>query len=155
MAENKKHSMLRVPIFEKLDFNEMAIVEKFVFSCNFEEGEVIFNEGSHGRSMYFVVDGVLDVIKKKEDSDEKVLITEITQGHSVGELALIDGFVRSAMIKAKTNGVFIALKREDFETLQDKHPKIAIKIVKGIARVISLNLRKTSLEITKLMMPIT
>lgn len=154
MSEDKKRYLMGVPIFEKLDFNEMAVVEKIVSTCKFTEGDVILEEGSHGRSMYFVVDGILHVTKKKENSESHVLISEIKQGHSVGEMALIDGYVRSAKISAKTDGTFLALKRENFEDLQDSNPVIGMKILKGIAHLISMNLRKTSKQLTELMMPI-
>jgi len=146
---------MSVPIFSELGFDELEIVEKIVFYREFTADKVVFEEGSHGRLMYFIVDGKLEVIKKKVGSEEVAHITTVSHGQSVGEMALIDGFVRSATVKAKTDGAFLVLKREDFDNLQEKHPTIGIKILKSISRLISINLRKTSKELTILMLPIT
>jgi len=75
-------------------------------------------------------------------------------GQSVGEMAIIEGIVRSATDKAKTDGSLITLKREDFDTLLEEHPKIGVKFLKGISCLLSKNLRKMSVEIINLMLPI-
>ena len=156
MTESKRYALMRIPIFEKLSYDEMEIVGKDVRSLPFKAGDVILKEGSHGTSMFFVVDGILEVVKQKEKvDDENVVIATVSSGQSVGEMALVDGFVRSATVLVKTDGSLLTLKREDFELLQEKHPEIGIKILKGISSLISINLRKTSKKLTELMLPIT
>ncbi len=153
MAHNEKFALMRLPMFEKFEYDEMEIVGQIVSSYKFQTDEVLFEEGSHGGSMYFVKDGTLEVIRKNEDG-KHVVIASLTTGQSVGEMAIIEGVVRSATVKAKTDGSLLTLKREDFEKLLEEHPMIGLKIVKGISCLLSKNLRKMSIEITNLMLPI-
>lgn len=154
MTGVNKHILMSVAIFDKLSDNELEIVSKHIFSSAYNAGDVIFREGTHGNSMCFVLEGELDVIKKKEDGSQ-VLISTLSPGQSVGEMAMVDGLVRSATIQAKTDVSVLVLNRVQFEKLMAEHPKIAMNIMKTIAHLISINLRKTSNELTKLMLPIT
>lgn len=153
MPANERFTLMRLPLFEKFAYDEMEIVGKIVSSYLFHAEEVLFQEGSHGGSMYFVVDGTLEVIRQNEEG-KQVVIASLMPGQSVGEMAIIEGIVRSATVKAKTDGSLITLKREDFDTLLEEHPKIGVKILKGISCLLSKNLRKMSIEITNLMLPI-
>lgn len=143
MTDNEKYAIMRLPIFAELVYDEMEIVGKKVSSCQFQAGEVLLKEGTHGGAMYFVVDGTLEVIKQNEEGKE-VVIAKVTSGQSVGEMSIIEGIVRSATVRAVTEGSLLTLKREDFETLLDEYPKIGVKILKGISCSLSMNLRKMS-----------
>ncbi len=153
MAPNERFALMRLPLFEKFDYDEMEIVGKVVSTYKFHAEEVLFEEGSHGGSMYFVIDGALEVIKKNEEGNQ-VVIANLMPGQSVGEMAIIEGVLRSATVKAKTDGSLITLMREDFDKLLDEQPRIGVKILKGISCLLSRNLRKMSIEITNLMLPI-
>ena len=153
MGAKEKFTLMRLPLFEKFAYDEMEIVGNIVSTYQFHAEEVLFQEGSHGGSMYFVVDGTLEVIRNNEEG-KPVLIATLMPGQSVGEMAIIEGIVRSATVKAKTDGSLITLKREDFDTLLEEHPKIGVKFLKGISCLLSKNLRKMSVEIINLMLPI-
>ncbi len=151
MTANEKYTLMSIGIFDKLTFEEMEILGSKVSSYQFKEGEVLFHEGAHGDSMYFVVDGVLEIAKQSEEGKQFV-IANISKGQSVGEMAIIEGIVRSATVRAKTEGSLLALRRGDFDALLEEHPKIGVKILKSVSCLLSMNLRKTSLELIKLML---
>ena len=96
-----------------------------------------------GDFVCFVTKGALDVLKKNEKGKE-ILIASLGKGRSIGEMAVIDDFPRSATVKAKTHSTLIILTRRGFEQLLDKHPQIGVKLLKGLARLLSMNMRKTS-----------
>jgi CRP-like cAMP-binding protein len=117
-------------------------------------GQVIFKQGSAAESMCLVLSGELEVMKATKDG-KQVKIATIGDGQSVGEMALVDGMVRSASVKAALMTTIVVLKRSDFDEIMQQYPRIAAKILKGIARHISINLRKTSDQLMSLMMPLT
>jgi len=80
-----------------------------------------------------------------------VVISTIEEGGSLGEMSLIDGLTRSATTKASKPSTILILRRDDFNNLIKKYPVVGVKILKGIARLLSLNLRKTSGQMTSLM----
>jgi CRP-like cAMP-binding protein len=72
------------------------------------------------------------------------VITKLGKGQTIGEMALVDELPRSATVKTCSPSSLTVLSRKDFEELAVQSPEIAIKILKYLARSLSLSLRKTS-----------
>ncbi len=140
-------------LFEDLIPEELEVVAGRLSVRDIEAGEVLFREGDNADFLCLVVQGSLAVIKKGRDG-RTVVIATLGDGDSVGEMALVDGMVRSATVEAGLFTIVIVLKRKDFEDLLKGYPRIGTKLLKGIARRISINLRRTSAELTNLMMPL-
>lgn len=83
------------------------------------------------------------------------MISSLHRGRSIGDMAVLDNFPRSATVRSRTKATLITLTRDSFETILDKHPRIGIKMLKGLARLLSLNLRKTSSRLADYMLPVT
>lgn len=141
-------------IFKDLIPQELDIVKKYLKLTEVDIGQSIFNQGSAAESMCLVLSGELEVLKATKDG-KQVKIATIGDGQSVGEMALVDGLVRSASVKAAMMSTVVVLKRKDFEDIMQHYPRIAAKILRGIARHISINLRKTSDQLMSMMMPLT
>ena len=123
-------------------------------AVKFASNELVFKEGDKGTFVCFVVDGTLNVVKESEIG-ESVVITALSKGRSIGEMAVIDDFPRSATVKARTNSRLILLTRKGFDLISEEHPKVGIKILKRISRLLSLNLRKTSSRLVDYMLPVS
>jgi len=140
-------------LFQDLIPQELDIVSSRLSVREVEAGKLLFCEGDNADFLCLVAQGELDVLKRAANAQEVVIAT-LSDGDSVGEMALIDGMVRSATVKASMYSMVIVLKRDDFEQIVQSYPRIGTKILKGIARNISLNLRRTSSALSKLMLPI-
>ncbi|HEY9035871.1 MAG TPA: cyclic nucleotide-binding domain-containing protein [Pseudomonadales bacterium] len=143
MEESLTLLLADIPLFSDLDYEETNTIEKLLDLRSIKGGTLIYAQGEHADSMCCVISGELEVVKKLKEGGEKVL-TILTKGDSVGEMALIDGLTRSADIRARNAGRILILKRDAFNKLIQQHPQISIKILKQIARRLSMNLRKTS-----------
>ena len=113
-------------------------------------GEYLFVEGDKGTFMGFVVTGVLEVLKKSDSGENKV-IARLTKGSSIGEMALIDKSTRSATVVAKQATTMVTLTEKGFQLLTEKSPLLGIKVIQKIARLLSLNMRRTSSKLADLM----
>ncbi len=140
-----------IPLFDTLTVEESKILEKHMLYKELEPDTLVYKEGSHGSSVCFVAEGKLQVIKRNKSGQEAIIAT-LEKGQSVGEMAIIDGLTRSASVKALTRAKVIILKREDFNKVIDENADIAIKILKELARSLSITLRDRSADITRLML---
>ena len=61
----------------------------------FAKGEVIFREGDEGECFYQITDGKIGVYANYEESGE-TLLTELSKGQFLGEMAVIESYARSA-----------------------------------------------------------
>ena len=145
--------IFQIPILGTLTDEELAVIEKYLNFIELTPGEIVFKEGDRGDYVCFVVEGSLDVLKNSE-TGEDIVISTLSKGHSIGEMAVIDEFPRSATVKARTRATLLTLSRDNFDYILAEHSAIAVKILKGIARFLSLNLRKTSSRLANSMLPI-
>lgn len=142
-----------LPLFDGMEPEELATVSTHMHLYNLEEGDLVFEEGEKGNYVCFVVEGILDVIKDAA-SGERAQIAELSAGDSIGEMAVVDNFPRSATVVAKTPATLLTMTSTEFNQLLALDPPVGIKILKAIARILSINLRKTSSQLADYMLPV-
>lgn len=136
------------PIFSQLDAYMFQVVENALHFKQLKPQEVLFTEGEHGDYMAFLLIGELSVIKYSPAGTE-VKVGEIRAGESTGEMALLDSLTRSATIKAASLSALVTLSRGDFERILADYPRIGVEMLRGLAIILSLNLRRTSEQLTR------
>lgn len=148
--EDTRNFLLNLPIFNSFDVDELDTMTKHMSYIHLKRGEYLFVEGDRGTFMGFVVNGVLEVLKKSENGDN-ITIARLTKGSSIGEMALIDKSTRSATVIAKQPTTMVTLTDKGFSLLTERSPQLGIKIIQKIARLLSLNMRRTSSKLADLM----
>ena len=143
--ENLDQILESIPIFKGLDKNELiSLLEPVSELKEYSEGAVVFNEGDYGTHIYFLIEGVVDLLKNKESGDaEKIASVEAV--NIFGEMALmalIDGSKRSATALASSYIRTLAISRTNFDRLIRKNAYLSITILRRIAAFISENVRK-------------
>lgn len=141
-----------IPIFSDLDTVELNTISEHMHVSRFEAGDLVFSEGDPGDEVCFVVDGTLDVLKFIDGKVEKKIAVK-APGGSIGEMAVIGNFSRTATVKARTDATLLTLSRRRFDQISEDHAKIGVKILRSIAGILSLHLRDTSQELLELVAP--
>ncbi len=148
--EETREFLLNLPIFNSFDVEDLNILTKHMSYVHLQRGEFLFVEGDKGTFMGFVVRGVLEVLKKS-DNGENIIIARLTKGSSIGEMALIDKSTRSATVIAKQPTNMVTLTEKGFNILTEKSPALGVKVIRKIARLLSLNMRRASSKLAGLM----
>ena len=141
-----------IPIFADLNATELNTISDHMHVTRLASGDIVFSEGDPGDTVCFVVDGTLDVLKMDNGKTEKKIAVK-APGGSIGEMAVIGNFSRTATVKARTDTTLLTLSRRRLDQICDEHPKIGVKILRSIARLLSLHLRDTSQELLELISP--
>ncbi|MCP4898112.1 MAG: cyclic nucleotide-binding domain-containing protein, partial [bacterium] len=84
-----------------------------LFRKEFHPGAVIFREGEAGETAFVIESGGVEISAFRGDT--KVVIATLGEGELFGEMALIDGQVRSATARATTNTILIIIARDQVE----------------------------------------
>ncbi len=148
--EDTRKFLLSLPLFDSFNVDELATLAKHMSYVHLQKGEFLFVEGDKGTFMGFVVRGLLEIIKKA-DSGENIVIARLTKGSSIGEMSLIDKSTRSASVVAKQPTTMVTLTEKGFTMLTKKSPSLGIKMIQKTARLLSLNMRRTSSRLADLM----
>ncbi|TKB10305.1 cyclic nucleotide-binding domain-containing protein [Desulforhopalus sp. IMCC35007] len=141
--EETRGFLIHLPVFSSFSLDELSVLAKHMSFVHLQRGEYLFMEGDQGTFMGFVVSGVLEV-QKSTSGGERVPLARLTKGSSIGEMAIIDQSVRSATVIAKQATTMVTLTEKGFDLLAEKNPTLGIKVIKKIARLLSLNMRRTS-----------
>ena len=117
----------RVPMFHGCSNRELQSVAKAVKEIKHPSGTVIAREGEPGIGLFVIADGTADVTiggKKK---------STLGKGDFFGEIALLDGGPRTATVTATSDVKLYGLTEWTFRGLMQQDPKIAIKVLVGMA----------------------
>ena len=126
-TERAVHTYIRkVPFFASLSPSALDQLESRVNLITYKKGDIIFNEGEIGNSLYIIRSGFVKVSKKQEDTEQ--IIAYISHGNYFGEMALIEDEKRSATISAFTKTEVIQVLKDDFNDLLDKDSEMSEKI---------------------------
>ena len=141
-----------LPIFESLNREELATMASYMRRLRLKAGETLFNQWDKADCVYFVEEGALKVLTKSSP-EAYACIATLKRGRSVGEMSLIDNFPRSATVKAQSISMVVRLSRGKFDQLMVDYSDIGIKVLKGLARLMAQNLKKTSSRLADHMLP--
>jgi CRP/FNR family cyclic AMP-dependent transcriptional regulator len=99
----------------------------------FDVGDVIFEEGSTGRELFVVLDGLVEIAKVSGAS--KTVIVTLGKGEFFGEMAVIDGSSRSATAIAGTaNTRVMRINHARFVYLVSQQPAFALMIMDALSK---------------------
>jgi CRP/FNR family transcriptional regulator len=134
-AEESTVGLLRsVPLFAELDDAELERFSRVAIPRSYPEGTRVFHEGDHSDACYIVKSGTFRVTREHPDGRAITLAT-LSEGDIVGELAMLDGEVRSASVETLGGeGELLALPAGDVRSLLERHPEITVKFVAALTR---------------------
>ncbi len=134
-----------VPLFAELEQEELERVSRVAVPRAYPANTRVFHEGDHSDACYVVRSGTFRVTREHPDGRAITLAT-LERGDIVGELAMIDGEVRSASLETLGgNGELLALPAADFKSLLERNPEITVKMVSALTR----RLRATNERISR------
>jgi CRP-like cAMP-binding protein len=130
-------------VFAGFEWEEVRTLARFVTAHEADAGHELFTEGTPGSALFVLVSGRVET-RKDDGSCHRTVIAVESSGRSIGEMALIDGELRSATCVVIEPSMLLCLTREHFRKLGEQFPALALHLTLRIARQISRRLRATS-----------
>jgi len=132
--------------FGKLSFLRDAdpeTVEALVAAAThrqFEAGEIILEQGSSGRELYLVVEGLVEVVKHHQG--EEVPLATRGPGDFFGEMGLIEEKPRFATVRALEASRVLEISEPDLRAILAQRPGMLYQVT----RMLSARLREADLH---------
>jgi CRP-like cAMP-binding protein len=134
-------------LFENLLQEELNMLGDLSQRRQYLSGETIVEEGEPGNSLFVIIEGEVEVLRKSEGGAQKK-IAELKAPDFFGEMSLIDKEVRSATIRAKSDTAMLILTTENLHSFARVYKNGFTMVVINIARVLSMRLRETTTKLT-------
>ena len=94
--------------------------ESGIRNQHFEPGDIVFEQGDLGDSVYVIDDGKCEVLCERKGEHE--LLATLSGGECFGEMALLSDRTRSATIRAVTAMNVLIIPKGDFNKLRQSVP---------------------------------
>lgn len=102
-------------------------------SRQLDPGQVLFEKGDPGNSVFIVTSGDLKVISTDREGNE-VILNQVGAGSVIGEMSLLDSGPRSAGVVALTEARLLALDRADFMDVLNTQPEMGLEITRSLVQ---------------------
>jgi CRP-like cAMP-binding protein len=144
--------IINLPLFVFLERDDLSQVAARMNFVELDPGDTLFKEWDKADFVCFIESGELDVTKKTGPDSFDVRAT-LRRGRSIGEMSIINNFPRSSTVIARSKVRLAVFKRAAFEEILEKQVDIGINILKGLANLLSANLKKASSRLADNMLP--
>ena len=127
-----EHLVRRVPMFANCDNGFIEELVQLLKPQVILEGDCVFRANEHGANMYFIQNGVVQIV----DVSLTVVYSTLIEGAYFGELSMLTAQRRSATARALTDCILFFVTMSDFEEVVKSYPNLASEILdKAIRRL--------------------
>ena len=116
------------PMFADLGADELARISSLCHTKHLAAGETLFQKGDPGDALFGVRRGQIR-IETGTSNGGRLTLNFMGPGDLFGEVAVLDGFSRTADATAGEPTELFVLRRDDFLSHLEREPKVAIKII--------------------------
>ena len=143
LLEEISSMLIESDLFSHLPATELSAAAHYFGINKIAQDETVFEEGDIGNFMCIVHSGNIAVIKAGQNG-QPVEMTTLGQGRTFGEMAILDGEIRSATCKAAEDSVLLTLSKEALDQMLEEHPRIGSNIIRTVAVSLSRRLHKAA-----------
>ena len=133
--------LLRSPGFEKFSEDALAYLLGQSRAVQLQDGDVLFDKGASGDTMYFVLAGEITIHLGGRE------VERVQAGGILGEMAMLEGRIRSARASATDTTVLLELEARGIERADMAFRAILFEL---ITRTLILRLRRSDSVIWEL-----
>jgi len=122
-----------IPLFAGLSADQLDKIAALAQVRSYTGREVVVNQGEPARALFAIIRGRLKVASCGPDGRDTVLGI-MAEGEVFGEVALLDGGLRSATCTAIEPCELLVIERAQFMDLLESAPAIAVKLLDVLAQ---------------------
>ncbi len=126
------HLLKSIDLFIGISHRDLGFLAQCAAFYPYRAGEIIFNYGEVGSTLYIVVSGAVNIYLPGEDS-RRISLKDISRGEYFGELALFDNQPRSASALATTEVEVLELTQATLLYYVERHPHVAIALLQTLS----------------------
>jgi CRP/FNR family transcriptional regulator, cyclic AMP receptor protein len=151
-----------ISLFKDLTDAQIQAMAPNFYESHFEKDAVVFYERDlptdFGNRIYFVLKGSIKLVKYSSDG-ESTIVRMVSVGEFFGVTGVITGQPMPFSAETQVPTTLLYIERSHFERLIEQHPKLALKMVADLGKVLWFNyethnqvVKKTDARVAKIIM---
>ncbi len=128
-------------LLEGLSDAELRKIAPRVRTLRAQKDDYVFTENGVCEGIYMIVAGKVEISKMTDDGWRQPLVM-LKERQFMGEIALLKGAAHATDARAVEPSEFLLIPRGDFDELERAEPAIMLRIIKNIAIISGLNVRR-------------
>lgn len=131
----------QVSLFTDLAHGDLRQLARIVHERVFQDGEIIFEQGTPGAALYLLRGGTVEIVRKRRNGEE-IPLAMLEPPASFEEMAAVGvEVVHWASARARGPVSLVAIGRSDLDALSSNLPRLAIKILRKLGQIIAVQLQ--------------
>ena len=126
-----EETLASVPLFAQVSRKDLTRLGRAVVERKYKKGETIVKEGEQAVAFFVITRGKVEALA---GAKRQTKLGDIGKGGVFGDMALLDGGVRSATIRAVEDTDCLVLSRWDFVAELRTNPHIAVAMLPILSR---------------------
>ena len=139
-----KEKLRPIKIFKNTSDSDLFEIAKICKSRQYVKDEIIFEENSEGKELYFIYEGSVKLEVAQYDSRNFHQFCTIPFNEVVGDLSFIDNHHRSSRAVANDDMEILYIDRDSLYKCLESHPSMGYHFMKNLAVLIAKRLRLTN-----------
>jgi len=135
-------------LLEGLEGPELEKFAPLLKTIRLAADQYVFRENEPCQGVYLIKSGKLEISKTTPDCWKQPLAL-LSAGQFLGEIALLEKTSHASDARAIEPTELLFLPREAFEEMEKKEPAVMLKIIKNIAIITGLNVRRMNEKFVK------
>jgi CRP-like cAMP-binding protein len=152
----------QLPLFKDLTDTQLQAIAPNFFEATYDKETVVFYErdlpSDFGNRIYFVLKGAIKLVKYSTDG-ESTIVRLISPGEFFGVTGVMTGQPMPFSAEAQMPSTLLYIERSRFERLIEQYPKLALKMVAELGKVLWFNyethnqvVKKTDARVAKIIL---
>ena len=130
---NDMEILSKISLFALIKKRDLRRIAKLAHHHSFKRGDLIIREGESNSRLFVIISGEVEVIKRLGSQNEKSL-NILRSNNYLGEMALLDNYVRTASVVAREDTEALTLDQWNIREEIKKNPMIAIELLQTLSR---------------------
>ncbi|MDP8269459.1 MAG: cyclic nucleotide-binding domain-containing protein [Candidatus Tenebribacter davisii] len=133
-----------ITIFKDFSKKELRTIFFISNVVNLKKGDYVFKAGDLDSCVYIVLQGTLNIIKERKNSDHNILVSEIVQGDHFNETSIFFKAKHKVSIVATSDVDLLKVNNEEFSKLLKGNCELSSKLLWIVSRKLSEHLMHTT-----------
>ena len=122
----------KAPLFEGLPESDLQRIAQKTKIRQFFPEEIVVFQGQPSNSLFVITNGIVAV--KNITSEHENVLAYLMPGNTFGEVGILENQPRSATVTALSEVDLIVIQREDFLSILQQYPNVAIQLSRILGR---------------------